>query len=499
MRNRIVLVVFVLAVTAATTSTATNVLPCGATFFIPAPRANNLSKKIQLPHHRKVHLGKCCTNKYYPILLGRSRISHLSTAEKLSSTNDDEKTAVDDRKLGVFNTSSNSSNKNQRLIGILVLLSVPLSWGTYAPVVKYVYEMNPPTPGFVFSAAYYLIASLTLVSISSYSSVTKTVDGVVAKEEAVDRDFLLDETTPGNNMPTLPVPNSSTLQLSEKTLGGFELGTYLFMGNCLQVVGLESIPADRAAFLVQLTTIMVPLLQATFARDISLIPTTTWVACILAFAGVIIMGFDRPDLEDIVREDFFQSIGGMMSHDGVSFSGGDTLIILAALCYSMHVIRLGKYAKLTNPLELAASKATVEAVLSVALVLGFIAIPSWTGDTDIPTFVQNESRNIQTYFSQLQFAINEGTFPSDGFLMAIVASFWTGLVTCAYTIYAQSFGQRRVEPTDANLIYTMQPVFSAIFAWALLGEKLGTFGYAGAAFIGVALWIVTSSGDKVRA
>ena len=30
------------------------------------------------------------------------------------------------------------------------------------------------------------------------------------------------------------------------TRGGLELGSYLFLGNGLQVVGLQSVPADRA-------------------------------------------------------------------------------------------------------------------------------------------------------------------------------------------------------------------------------------------------------------
>jgi hypothetical protein len=30
------------------------------------------------------------------------------------------------------------------------------------------------------------------------------------------------------------------------TLGGWELGSYLFIGNGLQVVGLQTVPADRA-------------------------------------------------------------------------------------------------------------------------------------------------------------------------------------------------------------------------------------------------------------
>ena len=45
-----------------------------------------------------------------------------------------------------------SNINSERTLGILVLLTVPLAWGTYSPVVKYMYDkMNPSMPGFVFS------------------------------------------------------------------------------------------------------------------------------------------------------------------------------------------------------------------------------------------------------------------------------------------------------------------------------------------------------------
>ena len=47
---------------------------------------------------------------------------------------------------------------------------------------------------------------------------------------------------------------------------------------------------------------------------------------------------------------------------------------------------------------------------------------------------------------------------------------WCGAVTCAYTIWAQSFGQRGVTAARATLVYTSQPVFSALFAFGLLHE-----------------------------
>ena len=113
-------------------------------------------------------------------------------------------------------------------------------------------------------------------------------------------------------------------------------------------------------------------------------------------------------------------------------------------------------------------------------------------------FVREMSGEIQSYFLQLQNAFDStgSVFPPDGSSAALWACLWTGWVTCAYTIYAQSFGQRRVNAAAANLIYTMQPIFSSLFAYFLLGESLGVFGFGGASLIFFALWVVTSSNQS---
>ena len=140
--------------------------------------------------------------------------------------------------------------------------------------------MEVPVPGLVFSAAYYFIAAITLSLLTLASS------DIESKESKNDGDFILANETSYQ---------STSSQLS----GGFELGSYLFIGNCLQVVGLKEVPADRAAFLVQLTTIFVPIVAATFAGNFSAVPIPTWFACIIAFLGVVIMGLDTPKIDDL--------------------------------------------------------------------------------------------------------------------------------------------------------------------------------------------------------
>lgn len=59
-------------------------------------------------------------------------------------------------------------------------------------------------------------------------------------------------------------------------------------------------------------------------------------------------------------------------------------------------------------------------------------------------------------------------------------------------IYAQSFGQRYIKPETANLIYTIQPLYTALFAWLLLGETLGPLGYGGGMVVLLAVLLVAT-------
>ena len=106
-------------------------------------------------------------------------------------------------------------SNNERAVGILVLLTVPLAWGTYAPVVKYMYDkIDPAMPGFVFSAGYYVVAAISL-GILSY---LRDADGQKNDISMPDIESHLDEND----------------DVSITTRGGWELGSYLFIGNGLQ-------------------------------------------------------------------------------------------------------------------------------------------------------------------------------------------------------------------------------------------------------------------------
>lgn len=446
------------------------------------------------------------SNKRPRTFLPRHQSRHVSTshhkASALRRSNSVSTPTKFDCVLPLLSSSSPSNNVNDnddgkikyskdRILGILVLLSVPLAWGTYSPIVKYVYTMNTPVPGFVFSAIYYMIATVTLWSLIWISQDQGTdVDTEARILKGVNIDPLEEKFT----FPSIKSSNSKAMS----TLGGIELGSYLFIGNCCQVIGLKTVPADEAAFLVQLTTIMVPLFSALFDGNITSVSPKTWAACLIALLGVIVMGIGDDYLAASFSFDTTMSYLEDISAIGQVFSNGDALIMLAAVAYSMHVIRLGRYSKLASPLKLSASKASVEAILSVSVVLFFLAIDSNTSadsvtlTSPLAVFLHDTSLEIKNFFSSFSSfiaSVSSSGSDSDDLKKAALACLWTGWVTCAYTIYAQSFGQRRVEPTEANLIYTTQPIFSSLFAWILLGESLSTSGFIGGSLIGMALWL----------
>lgn len=315
------------------------------------------------------------------------------------------------------------------------------------------YQIQPDIPPFLFSLAYYTVATTPLCLLA-----------------LTGRDGKSNATSASTRLPII---------------GGFELGTYLFIGNALQLVGLKTVPSDRAAFLLQLTTIFVPLVQSAINRNLFTIPFKTWAACGVALLGVALIGIEG-------SHDAFLSLASIQV---INFSSGDCLIILGALFYTLHCIRLEIYAKqIPSAVALAAAKATTE-TLWTALVVGVCLLAAQTDSLNNPLFgeLQDAGNDILQYIESYETSFLHGEV--ELYAKFAAALLWTGIVTIAYTITAQTYGQSRVPPTTANLIYTIQPFFTAIVAFIVLGERLDATGYAGGTLIAAAVLLVVA-GDE---
>lgn len=156
---------------------------------------------------------------------------------------------------------------------------------------------------------------------------------------------------------------------------------------------------------------------------------------------------------------------------------GDGLIGLAALLYSLHVVRLSHHAPRIPPVALARAKEFTRLCLGTLTLLGGIV------------FVAPQRQAL------VLFVRSFSTAPAEAFTALAILT-WVGVVTTAFPTWAQSFGQRSIDAGTATVIYTAQPLWSAAFGFALLGERLNSQSLAGAAAISAAVALVAL--DRVR-
>lgn len=244
-----------------------------------------------------------------------------------------------------------------------------------------------------------------------------------------------------------------------------------------------------------MTTIFVPLVQATLEGSLSSVPVRTWSACCLALIGISVMGLDFGSN--------FSAASMLSSAFEAGLSRGDLAIVGAALLYTMHVVRLEKWANRVNPLELAGSKVAVQATLSVSLVLVLITVANFVDPAGLaaPSFgslpgilatTRAGGQGILDFFDAFRTNLASGELTTLSLAKIGGATLWSGVVGTAYVLYAQSSGQRYVRPSDANLVYSLQPIFTALFAYLLLGETMETAGFLGGGLILSAVYLVAS-------
>jgi hypothetical protein len=116
-----------------------------------------------------------------------------------------------------------TDKRNPQLSHYLVLGIVPIVWGTYSPVVKYIFDSSAASPPpLLFNLASYLVSFGVFQAIQSRSaaqSVEALSDPQDVEQEARDRALLL--------------------------WAGVELGLWLFLGSIFLVNGIAGTTATR--------------------------------------------------------------------------------------------------------------------------------------------------------------------------------------------------------------------------------------------------------------
>ncbi|KAK1868650.1 hypothetical protein I4F81_011134 [Pyropia yezoensis] len=242
---------------------------------------------------------------------------------------------------------------------------------------------------------------------------------------------------------------------------GAELAAYMFAGYAFQAVGLLTTTASRSGFLLYLNVKFVPLLAAVLYRR--RLSAGAWASAALAFAGTAVLAGDG----------------------ATPLVVGDAWCVAAAAASAVFILRLEAAAAATTAADAPPNAAA--ALNAVSLVGVAAAAAVWAFGVD----GLSGAAVVAPFFATAADADGGGGGGGGGGWWGLSASavggvVYLGLVTTALCNWLQTLAQRSVAAERAAVVYAMDPVYGALFAAALLGERLSPQGLVGAAMITVA-------------
>jgi drug/metabolite transporter (DMT)-like permease len=286
--------------------------------------------------------------------------------------------------VGLENAEKSPLLKHSRITADLILLGVAMIWGS-AFVVQRIAAQEVGVLS--FNGLRFLVGALVILPFVGSSAVRKRND--------VDLYASLREGMQG------------------KSLGGILLaGIVLTCGATFQQAGLQGTTAGNAGFITGLYVVLIPIFLAIFwNRKPSLV---IWVAAFLSVIGL-----------------FLLSTAGVMR-----INRGDTLVLISAVFWALHVIIVDRVVRRANVLHLAAGQYLVCGLTS--LMMGLLVEP-------------------------------QGLRP-------VLENWWvvayTGVLSVGLGYTLQAAGQLLAPPADAAIILSLEAVFAAISGWLFIDESL---------------------------
>jgi len=210
---------------------------------------------------------------------------------------------------------------------------------------------------------------------------------------------------------------------------GLLAGVFLFIGFASQTAGLETTTASNSGLITGLYVVFTPLLAAAVRRKPPAIPTVSGATLSVVGLGMLTIGA------------------------GFGVNGGDLLTIVCAFAFAAHIVLLSRLAPRHSVVPFTAVQLLVVAVLSLAGSAIFEGFP----------------------------------LPSASVLPALIG---TGAIVAAGAFLLQVRAQTVIGPSRTAIILSAEPLFAAATAALVLGERLTTQGWIGAALIMIGMYVV---------
>jgi drug/metabolite transporter (DMT)-like permease len=206
---------------------------------------------------------------------------------------------------------------------------------------------------------------------------------------------------------------------------GTLLGVLLFLAYAFQTYGLDLTSSANAGFLTGLNVVWVPLLAGPLLAKPPAPGARVGVG--LALIGLLLLTWHTP----------------------WRFNPGDMLVLVCSLFVALHILGLDALTEGYDGRALAGVQIAVMALLSLA----------------------------GSAFFEPQ------TWPRTWSPVLVSSLLITAVFATVYAFWIMTSFQRLTTPTRAALIYTLEPVFGAIFSVWLAGDRLTVLGWSGGALI----------------
>ncbi len=225
----------------------------------------------------------------------------------------------------------------------------------------------------------------------------------------------------------------------EGAVAGASLGLLLAVGYALQTAGLQRTTVSAAGFVTGLYVVFTPVIALGLFRV--RIGPAAWGGVALATAGL-----------------------ALLSGVEAGSPSGDALVLGGAAAFALQIVLMERYAPRFDALAFT----FVEMLAAFA---GFGVVAIGLGDLEIP-------RGWTVW----------------GALLV------TGVFASALAYLVQTWAQRRMSATRTALVFALEPVWAGFFGFALAGDRLGLFGWAGCAVImvGIVLSEPAAAGSLTR-
>lgn len=193
--------------------------------------------------------------------------------------------------------------------------------------------------------------------------------------------------------------------------GGSIVGIVLFIAFAAQTVGLQYTTPGKQSFITGTYVVIVPFLY--------------WI-----------INKKRPDLYSFAAT-FLCLVGTSMLtlNSGFNIAKGDSLTLLCALFFALHIVLIGFYTESIDPVSLTIIQMVVAAVCSLIAALIFETVP----------------HNVST--------------------KGILAAIYLGTFSTMIAYIIQNVAQKYTSSTHAAIILCLETVFGSLFSVILLGEE----------------------------